>query len=176
MPDCWIFLLKRRRALSNVSFSPTRTSANPGFTSSGCGSMPRIRARGPTAPMRTPGKGWRSVAYAPERVKHLAAPRFDPAPRGKTARLRLLGQATIVASELARPATAQGVGVLRDPVGDTDRAEGRLRRGQKRRRELANLVGGQHDVAHHEPEQLRGQEHDRTWHRQDEGATYDGVA
>jgi hypothetical protein len=30
MPDCWIFLLKRRRALSNVSFSPTRTSANPG--------------------------------------------------------------------------------------------------------------------------------------------------
>ena len=36
MPDCWIFLLKRRRALSNVSFSPTRTSANPGFTSSGC--------------------------------------------------------------------------------------------------------------------------------------------
>src|SRR5829696_482790 len=35
MPDCWIFLLKRRRALSNVSFSPTRTSANPGFTSSG---------------------------------------------------------------------------------------------------------------------------------------------
>src|SRR4029078_12503779 len=30
MPDCWIFLLKRRRALSNVSFSPTRTSANSG--------------------------------------------------------------------------------------------------------------------------------------------------
>src|SRR2546426_686650 len=30
MPLCWIFLLKRRRALSNVSFSPTRTSANPG--------------------------------------------------------------------------------------------------------------------------------------------------
>src|SRR5688572_16262329 len=28
MPLCWIFLLKRRRALSNVSFSPTRTSAN----------------------------------------------------------------------------------------------------------------------------------------------------
>src|SRR5881392_2552562 len=27
MPDCWIFLLKRRSALSNVSFSPTRTSA-----------------------------------------------------------------------------------------------------------------------------------------------------
>src|SRR6476619_5607254 len=30
MPLCWIFLLKRRRALSNVSFSPTRTSANSG--------------------------------------------------------------------------------------------------------------------------------------------------
>src|SRR6516225_994171 len=30
MPLCWIFLLKRRRALSNVSFSPTRISANPG--------------------------------------------------------------------------------------------------------------------------------------------------
>src|SRR6188768_2581778 len=29
MPLCWIFLLKRRRALSKVSFSPTRTSANP---------------------------------------------------------------------------------------------------------------------------------------------------
>src|SRR5687768_1009941 len=28
MPLCWIFLLKRRRALSNVAFSPTRTSAN----------------------------------------------------------------------------------------------------------------------------------------------------
>src|SRR5687767_7860987 len=31
--------------------------------------LPRIRARGPTAPMRTPGKGWRSVAHAPERCK-----------------------------------------------------------------------------------------------------------
>ncbi len=30
MPLCWIFLLKRRRALSKVSFSPTRTSANLG--------------------------------------------------------------------------------------------------------------------------------------------------
>src|SRR4051794_41722835 len=29
MPLCWIFLLKRRSALSKVSFSPTRTSANP---------------------------------------------------------------------------------------------------------------------------------------------------
>src|SRR3954462_13623268 len=29
MPLCWIFFLKRRRALSKVSFSPTRTSANP---------------------------------------------------------------------------------------------------------------------------------------------------
>ena len=28
MPLCWIFLLKRRRAASKVSFSPTRTSAN----------------------------------------------------------------------------------------------------------------------------------------------------
>src|SRR3972149_2672658 len=28
MPLCWIFLLKRRSALSKVSFSPTRTSAN----------------------------------------------------------------------------------------------------------------------------------------------------
>src|SRR5258705_8984829 len=41
MPDCWIFLLKRRRALSNVSFSPTRTSANPG-------SPPRARVSSPS--------------------------------------------------------------------------------------------------------------------------------
>src|SRR5262245_33601861 len=33
MPLCWIFLLKRRSALSKVSFSPTRTSANREITS-----------------------------------------------------------------------------------------------------------------------------------------------
>src|SRR5450759_3517642 len=38
MPDCWIFLLKRRSALSKVSFSPTRISANAGITSSALGS------------------------------------------------------------------------------------------------------------------------------------------
>src|SRR6188472_1549174 len=35
MPLCWIFLLKRRRALSKVSFSPTRTSANLGSPPTG---------------------------------------------------------------------------------------------------------------------------------------------
>src|SRR5690242_19128750 len=30
MPLCWIFLLKRRSELQKVSFSLTRTSANPG--------------------------------------------------------------------------------------------------------------------------------------------------
>src|SRR5664280_2860488 len=44
MPDCWIFLLKRRSALSKVSFSPTRISANAGITSSALGSSgPRRR-------------------------------------------------------------------------------------------------------------------------------------
>ena len=48
MPDCWIFLLKRRRALSNVSFSPTRTSANAGIHLPGLSSRYSPRARGPT--------------------------------------------------------------------------------------------------------------------------------
>src|SRR5262245_51243161 len=54
MPLCWIFLLKRRRALSKVSFSPTRTSANrdhlpparlgPGHRAPGAGGRARMRA------------------------------------------------------------------------------------------------------------------------------------
>src|SRR2546426_12293667 len=53
MPLCWIFLLKRRRALSNVSFSPTRTSANRVITSHGRESS---RDAGPAEP----GSGPRS--------------------------------------------------------------------------------------------------------------------
>ena len=45
MPDCWIFLLKRRSALSKVSFSPTRISANAGITSSALGSSGSRRRR-----------------------------------------------------------------------------------------------------------------------------------
>src|ERR1035437_2641096 len=41
MPLCWIFLLNRRRALSKLSFSPTRTSANPELPSLGARSRPR---------------------------------------------------------------------------------------------------------------------------------------
>src|SRR5688500_9915418 len=72
MPLCWIFLLKRRRALSNVSFSPTRTSANPGSPPQALGHVSRVRARGHRL-RRTldgdPVKGWRSIAEAPEEVK-----------------------------------------------------------------------------------------------------------
>src|SRR3954454_10595389 len=49
MPLCWIFLLKRRRALSNVSFSPTRTSANPGSPPQAKGLVTLHRARGQPA-------------------------------------------------------------------------------------------------------------------------------
>src|SRR3954447_11039070 len=49
MPLCWIFLLKRRRALSNVSFSPTRTSANPGSPPQARGLVVLRRARGQPA-------------------------------------------------------------------------------------------------------------------------------
>src|SRR5690349_9495282 len=72
MPLCWIFLLKRRRALSNVSFSPTRTSANPGSPPQAQG---RDRAVGLAASRSTrssdggPIRGWRSIAEGPGRVK-----------------------------------------------------------------------------------------------------------
>jgi len=56
MPLCWIFLLKRRRALSNVSFSPTRTSANRVITSRGRGSCPSSR-RAVAATGRSAGHG-----------------------------------------------------------------------------------------------------------------------
>src|SRR3954454_16617598 len=52
MPLCWIFLLKRRGALSNVSFSPTRTSANPGSPPRACVVHPRIALVSPTARSR----------------------------------------------------------------------------------------------------------------------------
>src|SRR4051795_9410558 len=56
MPLCWIFLLKRRRALSNVSFSPTRTSANPGSPPQAKGLVTLHRARGQPALTLPDGK------------------------------------------------------------------------------------------------------------------------
>ena len=55
MPLCWIFLLKRRRALSNVSFSPTRTSANPGSPPPACGLASASGAR-PDRPRTRPSR------------------------------------------------------------------------------------------------------------------------
>src|SRR6185369_11097576 len=72
MPLCWIFLLKRRRALSNVSFSPTRTSANPGSPPQARGLVSSHRARGQpalTLPDGSPVQGWRSIAEALRAVK-----------------------------------------------------------------------------------------------------------
>src|SRR4051812_36622101 len=76
MPLCWIFLLKRRRALSNVSFSPTRTSANPGSPPQARGLVTLHRARGQpalTLPDGKPVQGWRSIAEGLRTVKRSGA-------------------------------------------------------------------------------------------------------
>src|SRR6476646_8235941 len=104
MPDCWIFLLKRRRALSNVSFSPTRTSANPGFTSSGCRLACTHPARCPTAWMRFPDRAG-GVSHRPLRGSNEGFALFR-----------------VVAGELAGPAAAEGIGVRREPIGDANLA------------------------------------------------------
>src|SRR5436189_4580803 len=78
MPDCWIFLLKRRRALSNVSFSPTRTSANPG-------SPPPAHCLVPIRPLGATGGANRSSPS----IRHRATepPEHNGAPRtGQTLR------------------------------------------------------------------------------------------
>src|SRR6266498_4708250 len=91
MPLCWIFLLKRRRALSNVSFSPTRTSANPVITSHGRESSRRRVGRATERASRQAGdapavKGRRSLAEATApvnragRVGPLLNSRGDPRP------------------------------------------------------------------------------------------------
>src|SRR5260221_13716100 len=71
MPLCWIFLLKRRRALSNVSFSPTRTSANPGSPpqASFLDFRVRLPASGTDTLRAEPVRGWRSIAEGPGAVK-----------------------------------------------------------------------------------------------------------
>src|SRR3954447_4181959 len=65
MPLCWIFLLKRRSALSKVSFSPTRTSANPE-------SPPRRERHAPARGLR------RAVSTAVEKPRQCTRAPVEP--------------------------------------------------------------------------------------------------
>src|SRR6187431_1565253 len=77
MPLCWIFLLKRRRALSKVSFSPTRTSANPSSPPTGgvvpetTARLPGVRGQAPLGEGTAPAgrRAGRSVAGVPAAAK-----------------------------------------------------------------------------------------------------------
>jgi hypothetical protein len=92
MPLCWIFLLKRRRALSNVSFSPTRTSANPGSPpqAKGLACAPSCsRPAGSTCPRPVPRTCARRSAD--RLAEHSGCPltgqpRTERAPHGRRAR------------------------------------------------------------------------------------------
>src|ERR1035437_8372424 len=89
MPDCWIFLLKRRSALSKVSFSPTRISANAGITSSALGSSGPRRRRASVgarvlggARMRVTGLAECSPGEAPLATAATGNPMYAPAHAG----------------------------------------------------------------------------------------------
>src|SRR3972149_4321566 len=87
MPLCWIFLLKRRSAASNDSFSPTLTSANledhlPSVAvglSIAIGTGTDDLARAPGAPT------WRLARLAAGPAREAARSLVEPAMGGQTA-------------------------------------------------------------------------------------------
>src|SRR5665213_3132855 len=110
MPLCWIFLLNRRSALSKVSFSPTRTSANSGITSLGPGCVFGADgvARTGRAPRPIQPTGRRSVAEGQGRVK--------PSTDGSNLWIRSAGLAHD--HHAAQPTEHDGHAVRRAPDAD----------------------------------------------------------